>query len=109
MQLEMDHNDVLNCSIGDHHGYQYNNTRKRGAEDTLEVQSGISNHFKKLRLSTCLHFNPSQWLTSVADHAPAQIHTVERPPPAPAPFSAADNVDLMPVDETPSKVYIHDL
>jgi hypothetical protein len=45
----------------------------------------------------------------VADHAQGQIHTVERPPPAPAPASAVDTVDLMPVDETPSKIYIHDL
>lgn len=32
---------------------------------------------------------------------------MERPPPAPA--SAPNDVDLMPVDETPSKIYIHDL
>jgi hypothetical protein len=92
--------------VGQHGGQQQHNIRKRGAEDAFEVQSGISNHFKKLRLREllplCLRSSTNAW----RDNAPAQIHTVERPH-APAP--AADQGDLMPVDETPSKVYIHDL
>lgn len=82
--LEMDRSYVVQ------HGGQLHNVRKRAAEDAFEVQSGISNHFKKLRLN----------------NVPAQIYTVERPP---VPSSPADQGDLMPVDETPSKVYIHDL
>lgn len=98
--LEMDRSYVVQ------HGGQLHNVRKRAAEDAFEVQSGISNHFKKLRLSRL----PSVYLKLstdyTTDNVPAQIYTVERPP---VPSSPADQGDLMPVDETPSKVYIHDL
>lgn len=92
--------------VDQHGGQQQHNVRKRRAEDAFEVQSGISNHFKKLRLrespSLCSRLSAHAW----TEHAPAQIRTVER---SLASAPATDQGDLMPVDETPSKVYIHDL
>lgn len=92
--------------LDQHGGQQQHNVRKRGAEDAFEVQSGISNHFKRLRLSELPSLYSGLSTDGWTDHALAQIRTVERPR---APSSAADQGDLMPVDETPSKVYIHDL
>lgn len=87
-------------------GQHQHNIRKRGAEDAFEIQSGISNHFKKLRLSELLWVFPRTQFDHWTDNAPAQLRAVQR---TNASSSAADQGDLMPVDETPSKVYIHDL
>lgn len=87
---------------------QHHIVRKRGADDAFESQSGISNHFKKLRLSKTTRppvTLPLLLTLRYADHAP-RIYEIPRPGASSEP---AIDADYMPVDETPSKIYIHDL